>query len=208
MDSSSLPGELWKYVFRVEPRGSTPLNEFDPVLEASINKKVFEYKSPILMDNVGVLVVEVCSLTTNRFLPTGHVLHANPNFVSNVAYGDIYPDGFYKKFEPELPVEKAEVNIEDMVALFIYLRKLLPSRRIIVLSHLCSENYPNFVRGKIRDVTKSACDQSGCEFVDVANILDMHGFSTVNGARDIHHLSSDGENELARVLFRKVIDGL
>ncbi len=81
INSSLLPKNLWQYVFRVEPRVTTPLNEFDPVLESTINRNLFEYQSHILLTNIHTLIVEVSSLSTNKFLPTGHVLHTNPNFV-------------------------------------------------------------------------------------------------------------------------------
>ena len=74
----SLPKELRSYVFRVEPRPTTPLNEFSFELEKSIRDLV-PYGPSLDLSNITHIVMEVSSLTINKHIPTGVFLHTNPN---------------------------------------------------------------------------------------------------------------------------------
>lgn len=205
-DSSSLPSTLWKWAFRIEPKSTTPLNEFDPELESCIRKEIPDYKTQLTLPEIKCVLIEISSLTTNIFTPTGHFLHTNPNFEKNIPYSDIYPDGYYRKFEPELPVDKKDTTIEEMAAQFASLKKVFPTQKIIAVSHLQSNRHPNSARAKIQNITKTTCELSGLHYIDVAPILDKHGFSVTNGGTDIHHLSHEGENEMATMLFQAILN--
>lgn len=195
-----LQKDLRRYVFRIEPRTTTPLNEFDSELETCIRQNT-TYNTSLSLNDVESLVIEISSLTVNRHIETGTILHTNPNIVRDIPYNQIYPDGYYKKFEPNLPVEKVDTGLTELRDQLHEIKSLNLFKNIFVLSHLRSANHPNALRDKIHRVVAGACSAAECTYIDTADILDEFGFSETAGIKDIHHLSHDGENALARRIF-------
>lgn len=196
---SSIPYELRKYIFRVEPRPTTPLNEFSQEFEVSIRSGA-PYSFESYLPSVACLVVEVSSLSVNLHVPSGCVLHTNPNFVHNVPYADIYPDGYYQKVEPSLPVVKVETDRQMLTDHLGGLRAELPGRQIIVLGHLQSRKHPNSHRARLNQLLEEASRATGCVYFDTAPFLDEYGLAEVSGVKDIHHLSDQGESEIGRAI--------
>jgi hypothetical protein len=199
----TVPLHLRPYIFRVEPRGTTPLNEFDVDLENAIkNEEIYATNLPF--SEVRNLVIEVSSLSVNKHIPSGCVLHTNPNFLRNVAYKDIYPEGYYSKFESDMPVEKSETGVEDLAKQLSEIRHEFPHANVIVMGHLRSESYPHAMRDKIHQNLSAVARRAGCIYFDTAPFLDKFGFDNTDGVRDIHHISHDGEFALGSEIFNLV----
>lgn len=200
MYPESIPFNIRKYVFWIEPRATTPLNEFDPQLEICIKNGTI-YQPKIFLEKIHSVVLEISSLSVKKHTPSGCFLHANPNFLRNIPYNEIYPDGYYKKYEPDLSVENIETSVENLVNQINDLKKALPGKAIIICAHLRSENYPNQHRNRIHLIAKEACMLAKVIYIDIAPVLDAFGFACSNGTRDIHHLSIEGENALSQIIF-------
>ncbi|WP_198528648.1 hypothetical protein [Comamonas thiooxydans] len=198
-DSEVISPDLMKYVFRAEPRKTTPKNEFSVDLENSIRKSL-THSLNIDLDSIECLIVEVSSLSFNRHLSSGIILHSNPNFEKNVAYKDIYPEGYYAKFESDMLVNRSTVSELDVVKDLVSLKRFVPNAKIIVMGHLVSEKYPNKVRNDIHNILVKACKQSNCIYANTAPFLDEYGFASVGETVDIHHLSHEGEVEFGKFL--------
>jgi hypothetical protein len=202
-DSNTLPLALRRYVFRIEPRGTTPYNDFDTTFEAAIRENR-PCGAPVSVTNVDALVIEVSSLSMNRHLPSGCYLYTNPNIPGSVAYKDLYPDGYYAKFAPELPVEKAEAKPEEVQAQLAAIRDSLPGVRVLVMGHLHSPKHPNSRRDHIHRVLSAACSATGCEYIDTQPFLDEFGHAEVGGVVDPNHLSDAGEMALGRAIQARI----
>lgn len=199
-DSESLPIDLRKYIFRVEPRATTPLNEFEIEFETAIRNSQ-PYSFQLNIDAVDCLVLEISSLSHNRYQCNGKdfYLHANPNLEKNVSYSEIYPEGFWEKYRPELLVKREAISAEKIFNQLLDLKKLLPSKcKFYVMGHLQSKKYPNKIRQDLNEALRVACDKAQVNYIDTAPFLDEYGFSTIADVRDPHHLSSSGEIALGK----------
>lgn len=198
-----LPKDLRPYIFRIEPRATTPLNEFDSKLEAAIRNEG-DFETPFDINQIDFLVLEISSLSVHTHIPSGCVLHTNPNIINNVAYSDIYPEGYYSKFASEMPVAKTETGVNELTEQLATIRVELPNANILVMGHLRSKNHPNAIRDRIHNYLSEASSKSGCIYFDTEPLLDEFGFAVNNGVRDIHHLSDDGEREIGARILSKI----
>ena len=194
-----LPLELREYIFRIEPRLTTPLNEFDSELESAI-REGRPYRLALPLGEIDCLVMEVSSLSVNCHSESRCVLHTNPNIGRNVSYAEIYPAGYYAKFEPQMPVSRNETSLDSLASQLRSIRAELPHVEIIVLGHLRSQNYPNAGRDRIHELLVEACSLSGCIYFDTAPFLDEYGYAVVGGVSDTHHLSHEGEYAIGQAL--------
>lgn len=201
----SIPKELRAYIFRVEPRATTPLNEFDENLELSI-RSGSDYAPTLDLEEIDVLVMEVSSIGVNLH-PDGYALHTNPNICENVAYADLGKNGYYEKFLPELGVRKFESKLDDVIGQLKKIKEEIPRAAVVVLGHLRSDNNPNFLRDRIHNLLDEACLASGCIYFDTAPFLDEYGWAkTKSGVTDIHHLSLDGENAIGKSIQELILN--
>lgn len=198
-DPASVPQELRRYVFRIEPRGTTPYNDFDPDFEAAIREDR-ACRAPVSLDGIEVVVMEVSSLSVNEHLPTGCFLHTNPNIPGSVAYKDIYPEGYYAKFAPQLPVRKSETALPDLEQQLSSIRTALPGVRVMVMGHLHSPRHPNSRRDQIHRLLMQACPKTGCDYIDTQPFVDEFGHAQAGGVTDPNHLSDAGETALGRAI--------
>lgn len=199
-DPGTLPLNLRPYIFRIEPRATTPFNEFDAEFEQAIRNEE-PYAPKVTLSDVQHVVVEVSSLSVNTHLPSGCILHTNPNFSRNVPYSELYPLGYYSKFEPDVSVEKSETGLEDLVTQLSEIRREVPHANVVVMGHLRSESNRNATRDKIHGYLQEASARSGCIYFDNALLLEQYGFDDVDGVCDIHHLTHEGEQQLGREIF-------
>jgi hypothetical protein len=103
-----------------------------------------------------------------------------------------------------MPVEKTETTLDDLIAQIVQIKNILPSKNIVILSHLRSERFPNALRDRIYSMTKEACTHTRSTYIDTAPILDIHGFAHNGGAMDIHHLSHEGEIAVSQLIFERL----
>lgn len=199
-----LQKDLLPYIFRIEPRPTTPLNEFDPKLESAIRQGLRFKPAFSPLQDINYLVMEVSSLSSNTHSLSGCVLHTNPNILKNVSYADIYPEGYYKKFEPEMSVLKIETGLDALTSQLGEIKAELPHVKVIVLGHLRSSKYTHIGRDVIHRSLMNACSLSGCVYFDTAPFLDEYGHASVGGARDIHHLSHEGEHAIGNAIQERI----
>lgn len=201
-----VPKELRSCVFRIEPRATTPLNEFDNSLEHSIRNGI-DYNSNLSLDKIDVLIIEVSSSAVNIH-PTGYALHTNPNIDHNVIYADLGKGGYYEKYLPDMGVEKIQSQLEDLTSQLTGIKNEISNASVIVLGHLRSTRHPNSTRDRIHELLIKACSASGCTYFDTAEFLDEHGWAKAkNGDVDIHHLSHEGENAIGKSIQEFILQG-
>ena len=198
-----LPLSLRQYIFRVEPRPTTPLNEFDSGFEMAI-REGREYAMNLRLDDLNWLIMEISSLSVNLHVPAARALHTNPNIPKNVPYSDIYPEGYYAKFAPELMVQRIETDLGGMISQLQEVQALLPQARVLVLGHLRSPTKPNPVRDRVHALLLEACSKTGCEYFDTAPFLDEYGYASNQGVQDIHHLADEGERAIGVAMQRRI----
>ncbi len=197
-----IPSSLLPFVFRAENKVTTPLNEFDPLLSVAIRKaKAFQVQDPSALSASAAIVIEVSSLRANRHRATGTVLHSNPNWLHDVAYADIYPDGYYAKFFPWLDVSSELESVEQLADDFNAVQRSWPDRPLIVIGHLASRQSPGGQRLKQNELVQSAANQAGAHYLDVGPFLDEFGFAQTDAGPDRHHLCPDGESALGQALI-------
>lgn len=199
-----IPKSVLPFVFRVENRTTTPRNEFDATLASAIRGgREFAIDEPARIHDGHVIVVEISSLRRNVHTETGAVLHTNPNFLHQVSYSEIYPDGYYQRFAPWLRVDSSRESEASLVNGMTNVRKALPGVPLIVLGHLASERHPQGERFAQNAIVAAAAEKSGAIYFDVGPFVDEYGFAEVNGRPDFHHLSLRGEDALGERLLRE-----
>lgn len=198
-----IPARLRKYIFRIEPRKTTPFNEFDKNLEESINNEQ-SYYHPINIGEIDGVIIEVSSLTAHSI--DGVYLHTNPNFEIKATYSSIYPNGFYATYKPELPVIREVLTESKVKAQIKEIQKKFTGKKIIILGHLRSVDHPDKTRDKLHDLLFKLCAELNITYVDTAPFLQAHGWATMpNGDVDKHHLSYSGEDSLGEYLQKLML---
>lgn len=199
-----VPRQLRSRAYRIEPRATTPLNEFDSDFEEAV-RSGRETTLPFDPTKIDVLIMEVSSLSVNTHVPTGLVLHTNPNFDRNVPYPELYPEGYYAKFDAGFPVVRSETSLTSLTAQLCSIRAEIPGARVLVMAHLRSARHPNSAREKLHELVSEASAKAGCDYVDTAPFLDEFGFAAKGGAIDQHHLSLRGETALGQHLQQRAL---
>jgi glycosyltransferase involved in cell wall biosynthesis/GR25 family glycosyltransferase involved in LPS biosynthesis len=193
-----LPGSVTRLVFRKEPVFTTPDNEFDRDLEAALLSGAdVRPQSLVRFQDTDIVVVEVSSLSVHRHASTGFVVHANPNLHLDKPYSEIYPEGFYAKFAPELGVERCEAKPFNIHEDVLELKELVAPARLVLMSHIHDDSPALAARHRLHRIVSDACARTGTPYIDTAPILREHGFAQSMGKADIHHLSPSGESALA-----------
>jgi len=146
-------------------------------------------------------------LSVNKHTETGVFLHTNPNIHRDIPYNQIYPEGYYNKFLPNLPVERIETELDQIIMDLRDIKSMQSLKNVVVLSHLRSLKYSNIQRERIHALTMEACTRTGCTYVDTADILDTYGFAENAGVKDMHHLSHEGETALSQRIYA-VLDSI
>lgn len=128
------------------------------------------------------------------------MLHTNPNFLHNVTYSDIYPDGYYEKYAPWLGVDAIRESEETLTENIRRIRAVLPNARLITMGHLASDGQPQGGRLEQNQIIAAASQRAGADFFDLAAFVDEYGFAEVAGRVDHHHLSLAGEDAVGQSL--------
>ncbi|WP_311066014.1 hypothetical protein [Halomonas sp. DWK9] len=181
---------LREFLFRAEPARTTPYNVFD--------KKIISHSDlSFEIDKVDVLFIEVSSLNYFHHIESSLSLHWNPNFSINASYGDIYPEGFYSKYYPELNVEKKKLSFNDVVVILENIRKSFPDKLVVVTSHI--NDSASKTRVELANLLKEAVILIGrpdeMVFYDNIEVFKRFGYA-FNGKVDVHHLSRVGEQQV------------
>ena len=199
-----IPLDLRKYVFRIEPRPTTPRNEFDKNLEDSI-KNDQQYETKDFLEDTDVVVIEVSSLKENFHSETSTYFHTNPNFSMNLTYKDIGAEGVYKKFFPDLGVLSVNCNEDNLLIQLHKIREEIYPAKLVVMGHIRSDTISIPLRDKIHDILSRINCDSGIFYFDNSEFLDKYGWaSDPSGGVDRNHLSYEGETAIGIALQKFV----
>lgn len=189
-----------KFCFRKENPKTTPDNEFLPeLLTGALNHAEvgLEMES---FSQIEIFLIEISSLTANFHKSSGLYFISNPNlYMDGVSYADIYPDGFYSKFAPELGVEKRELSSDEVEECFRAISKVVGGRPVIYFGHLNHPDRPSATRKKLNSVVSQAAAAVGAHFFNSEDFIREFGYLVdSNGREDIHHLSHEGELKIGK----------
>ena len=190
-----------KYLFRKEPEHTTPSNVFySDIIES--------FTFPVDFESVDAVLIEISSLDYFYYEDGDLYFHWNPNFIKDVSYGEIYPDGFYENFTPSLNVQKRTLDCEELSEIFVRMCNLLGGKKLFVTTHINDESV--WKRKKLFEVCEEAVDacRSDITIINNSHVHSRHGYNIVNGNTDIHHLSPVGEIELGNLLQKNLIKRL
>lgn len=183
--------EFLPFVFRKENPRTTPGNEFSSELENSI----LTGRTPVsfLKKMPDILLLEISSLSYFRH-PSGLFFHHNPNFKLSASYSDIYPDGYYNKFFPELSVVNGVGDVEGVADVFFNIKRIIGNTKVVVVGHLVNPAKPNAVRVNVNSTVEAAASVAGFNYFDNTKFVEEYGYLIDSaGNIDIHHLTHRGE---------------
>jgi hypothetical protein len=136
-----------------------------------------------------VLILEISSLRSYR-MGSFHV-QGNPNHFRNAPYSEVWKDGYYARYNPELQVENVD---DDLVALWPALCERLErlNKQAVVLGHLVDRRKPNPTRLHLQRQLDAAMSATPCDRLmayDPSPLVEQFGFRVLDdGTTDIHHL--------------------
>jgi hypothetical protein len=193
--------EVCQYLTR---RDGTPFHPFDnrsltpdPALWA---EKRAEFAS------ADVILLEFSSPVEFR-LGDLHV-QGNPNYLREVSFADVWKDGYYAIYEPEVEVERYRDSDDEVAAHFTRCAEALKGRPVVVQSHIY-RGEQGFGRKEFADTVSRLAADNGWDFIDAAALCEMHGFRFfANGTTDIHHLSWPGTRTNAVQLVERSFTAL
>lgn len=207
-NSNIIPLDLRKYVFRVEPRLTTPGNEFNADLEHAIINNL-SYQSGFNITDLDALIIEISSLSQHYNESAKVYFHTNPNFTKNIPYSNL-EEGFYKKIGMDSDVKKIQADFLQIKSQLLEIKRELPEvRTIIVMGHLRSPNNPNKIRDALHDLLSNACKEAEVYYFDNQEFLEKYGWNKDKANNlDKHHLSHEGEMALGVALQNCLISFL
>jgi len=194
-----LTPEYSRWFFRRED--NTPKNPFDVRLwnPEEFSEAIADLKQR--WDQCSACIIEIC--TPRSFILDGISVQGNPNADRNVSYAEVWKDGYYVSYEPEMAVEKLDEsesqiskNISDIC------RILRDNKRSgLFLGHLVDPNNPNPFRSRHNAILESAFKKSSfgrVKYFDCSPFVEKHGFRILaDGTLDIHHLPWESLEALA-----------
>lgn len=188
--------EICHYLTR---RDGTPLHPFDNRAltpdQALWRQKRAEFAS------ADVLLLEFSSSVEFQ-LGELHV-QGNPNYQRDVPFADVWKDGYYATYEPEVDVKRFQDTEQDIAAHFERCAQAVGDRPVIVQSHIY-RGAQGFGRKEFADTVSRQAANNGWHFVDAAALCAAHGFRTfANGQTDIHHLDWPGTRANAVELLER-----
>lgn len=154
----------------------------------SVSRLVDEYEKS------DVLLVEISS--ARSYFLNSFYIQGNPNFFRNLPYSDVWKNGYYEVYHPELDVE----IFDDYDLIFDNLFKLnkileCDSKYAIIMGHLVDPRKPNSIRQKCNLYLQLAVDKINSprlRFYDQSSLVEKYGFRVLDGGViDIHHLPWD-----------------
>ena len=189
--------EYIDFLFRAEPVHTTPLNEFDFSIYDNVDVG-------LSWDDIDALLIEVSSLDCFKVSPENIYLHWNPNKLINASYSEIYPDGFYDKFFPDLGVKKETMGINDLKEKLIFIKSVIKDKKIFITSHIPDANHKNrsILFASLKEAAKNIDD---VYFIDFTDVFMRYGYKVNNGIKDIHHLPIEGELALGNLYQNRII---
>jgi hypothetical protein len=194
------PQQYWMF-FRED---KTPLNNF----RADIIKNWKENSQiNFALDNFAefdALIIEISA--SKNFLYDGLYVQGNPNFVQNASYQEVWREGYYHHYCPELKVQPYTQHEQEIYADLLSIASIFAGKKIFVMPHLSSHINPNKTRKELYDILERICAKhEGLQFVDTSPYVDKFGYKKdANGVEDIHHLGKEAltamANDFAKML--------
>ena len=174
-------------------RDQTPPNPFSmdlwqaqPHLDAAIERMRDTWMSST------ACFIEICSPRSYR-LGDLHV-QGNPNIDRNVGYAEIWKQGYYLTYEPDLDVKMFDESVDEIASNLSVIFDLLArqERSAVLMGHLVDPNDPHPGRARNNanlEEAFTATSHGAVAFVDCSPFVAEHGFRVLeDGKVDIHHL--------------------
>ena len=198
-----LTPNLARWFFR---RDQTPPNPFSPDLwqeQAALNAAVGRMRAQ--WDSSTGCFIEIC--TPRSYRMNGLHVQGNPNIDRNVGYAEIWKQGYYTTYEPDLGVTMFDESLEQIGANIGRICDILAEtgRSAVMLGHLVDPADPHPSRAKNNAVLKAAIDahaHGSVAYFDCSTFVEEHGFRVLdNGTIDIHHLPWSALDSLSEALM-------
>ena len=198
-----------RWFFRSE--NNTPANPFDVRLWSVEELPQAVATMRQRWDECSACIIEIC--TPRTFILEKISVQGNPNVDRNVSYAEVWKDGYYITYEPELGVVKSdesEIQISENIA---DICRILHehNRAGLFLGHLVDPTNPNPFRAHNNTQLEAAFKRSSfgqVKYFDCSSFVEKYGFRILSdGTTDIHHLPWEGLESLAKS-FRLTIQGL
>lgn len=190
-----------KWFFR---RDQTPPNPFDSRLWTSDQLPEAIAAMRRRWDECSACVIEIC--TPRTYILDGLNVQSNPNSERNVNYADIWKDGYYSIYEPELNVvtlDESETQISENIASIC---RILDEhgRSGLFLGHLVDPRNPHPARARNNarfEASFNASKYGQVKYFNCSSFVEDYGFRKLeNGTEDIHHLPWEALEPLAKSL--------
>lgn len=186
-------------------RDQTPPNPYSldlwqaqPYLDAAIERMRNTWRS-----STGCFI-EICSPRSYR-LGDLHV-QGNPNIDRNIGYAEIWKQGYYLTYEPELEVSMFDESPKEIASNLSAIFDLLAlhQRSAVLMGHLVDpkDPHPGRVRNNANLEEAFATTAHGAvAFVDCSTFVAEYGFRVLeDGTVDIHHLPWEALDAFAAYL--------
>lgn len=185
-------------------RDQTPLNPFDSSVFTADGLAERRRDWAELWAETSSVVVEVCSLK-NYVLHDLH-LQGNPNYYLNAPYKDVWKQGYYAHYLPELGVEVVDDRVEDLRRELAAVVELCGARPVTIVPHLLRSGETGTVRSQLFDAITDAAAGLDLTVLDTRPLVDKFGFRVLeDGSTDIHHLPMEGCRRLAAEISRVLV---
>ena len=185
-------------------RDQTPRNAFDMGVFTHEGLVARAREWAVAWEHTSRVVVEVCSL--KNYVLEGLHLQGNPNYYLNAPYKDVWKEGYYAHYLPELPVEVVDDTVDDLRRELSAVVELCDSRSVTVVPHLLRSDEVGTVRAQLFDAIQAAVAGLDLVLLDTRPLVDEFGFRVLDdGSTDIHHLPMEGCRRFAAELSRVMV---
>jgi len=195
----SINHNIVKYFFRKDglPNNTFDKNLWDDQLYIDSLNRIQN-----LLEKSHVIFLEVSSLKSWSY----HNFHiqGNPNYYKDIPYSEVWKEGYYKKYAPDMNVFLFEEDEKIILNRLHYINNyLMKSNKIaFVVGHLNNPKSPNAVRehhNKLLKTTIAQLKNSHIIYFDISEIVAKYGFrKNKDNSIDIHHLTVDGVKAIAK----------
>lgn len=187
----AMPLDVARFFFR---KDQTPSNSFDLRLWSDPAPS-FAHLAGCLASASGV-VVEISS--PKSYVYKGYHVQGNPNADRSVPYSEVWREGYYRAYEPQLDVDSFD-DTSDIERNLEVMSRLLTGqgKKLLIVGHLVDPSDPHPVRMannvSLQSAIKNIKDNYDIDYYDSSHLVSELGFRQLpDGTLDIHHLPEAG----------------
>ncbi|MHA3837571.1 hypothetical protein ACXR8F_17775 [Terrabacter sp. AAH1] len=180
-------------------RDQTPRNPFDAGVFTAAGLARLRDEWAKAWAETSHVVVEVSSL--KNYVLDGLHLQGNPNYYLNAPYKDVWKQGYYAHYLPDLGVSVEDDDVPSLHEAFSALLEACGTRRLTVVPHLVKTGEVGTVRAQLFEAIEEAATGLDINVFDTRPLVDEFGFRVLDdGTTDIHHLPMEGCRKFAHDL--------